>query len=135
MKPFAALLARLRNLFRSGREDAETEEEELRFHLEMEAGKNLRAGMPPSEAHRQARLRLGGVEAIREAVRDARGTRPLEDLVRDLGYALRGARRNPGFTLVAVLTLTLGSARTPPSSPSSTTSSSGRRRSSTSSAS
>ena len=98
---------RLRSLLRRRQEDDETTEE-LRFHLEMEAAKNRRAGMDPLEARRQARVRLGGVDGIREAVRDARGGRPLEDLVRDLGYALRSARRNPGFTLVAVLTLTLG---------------------------
>ena len=103
----ADLLARLRGLLHRGREDDETAEE-LRFHLEMEAAKNVRAGMLPAEARRQAHLRLGSVDAIREAVRDAHGTRPLEDLARDLRYALRGARRNPGFTLVAVLTLTLG---------------------------
>ena len=103
----ADLLVRLRSLLRRRQEDDETTEE-LRFHLEMEAAKNRRAGMDPREARRQARVRLGGVDGIREAVRDARGGRPLEDLVRDLGYALRSARRNPGFTLVAVLTLTLG---------------------------
>ena len=103
----ADLLARLRSLLRRRQEDDETAEE-LRFHLEMEAEKNVRAGMDPRQARRQARVRLGGVDGIREAVRDARGGRPLEDLVRDLGYALRSARRNPGFTLVAVLTLTLG---------------------------
>ena len=48
-----------------------------------------RAGMDPREARRQAHVRLGGVDAIREAVRDARGWRPVEDLVRDFGYALR----------------------------------------------
>ena len=107
MRLLAGVMARLRGLFRRRREDAETRDE-LRFHLEMETEKNLRAGMDPREARRRAHVRLGGVDAIQEAVRDARGARPLEDLVRDLGYALRGARGNPGFTLVAVLTLTLG---------------------------
>ena len=79
----------------------------MRFHLEMEEEKNGRAGLPPREAARQARVRLGGVEAIRESVRDARGTRPLEDLVRDLGYALRAARRSPLFTLAAVVSLAI----------------------------
>ncbi len=100
------LAARLRSLFRGGREDAEAQEE-LRFHLEMETEKNLRAGMDPREARRQAHVRLGGVDAIREAVRDARGWRPLEDLLRDLGYALRIARRNPGFTAAAVVSLAI----------------------------
>ena len=100
------LVARLRSLFRGGPEDAEAQEE-LRFHLEMETEKNLRAGMDPREARRRARVRLGGVDASREAVRDARGWRPLEDLLRDLGYALRGARRNPGFTLAAVVSLAI----------------------------
>ena len=107
MSRAADLLTRLGSLLRRRLEDDETAEE-LRFHLEMEAEKNLRAGMDPGEARRQAHLRLGSVDAIREGVRDARGMRPLEDLARDLHHALRGARRNPGFTLVAVLTLTLG---------------------------
>ena len=101
------LLQRCRGVFRGGREDAETREE-LQFHLEMQTEKNLRAGMDPRQARRRAHARLGGVDAIREAVRDARGARPLDDLFRDLGYALRGARRHHGFSLVAVLTLTLG---------------------------
>ena len=77
----------VRNLFRRRREDDETAEE-LRFHLEMEAEKNLRAGMAPGEAHRRARLRLGGIDAIRDAVQIARGGRPLEDLARDIGVLL-----------------------------------------------
>ena len=101
------LVQRCRGFLRGEREDAETQEE-LQFHLEMQTEKNLRAGMDPRQARRQAHVRLGGVDAIREAVRDARGARPLDDLFRDLGYALRGARRHHGFTLVAVLTLTLG---------------------------
>ena len=106
MRLVRELAARLRQLLRRRREDAETEME-LRFHLEMEAEKNLRAGLPPREAQRQAHVRLGGTRAIREAVRDARGTRPLEDLIRDLGYALRAARRSPVFTLAAVVSLAI----------------------------
>ena len=104
MNLLADLMTRLWSLFRSGREDAQTREE-LRFHLEMEAEKNMRAGMPPDAARRKARVRLGGVGGIREAVRDARGGRPLEDLLRDFGYALRGARRNPAFTLATIVSL------------------------------
>ena len=106
MSGLSALLRRLRSFFHRRREDAETQDE-LRFHLEMETEKNLRAGMHPGEARRRAHVRLGGADAIREAVRDARGWRRLEDLVRDVGYALRGLRRNPGFTLAAVVSLAI----------------------------
>ena len=106
MSLLANLVRRYRGLFGGGGEDAEVQEE-LRFHLEMETEKNLRAGMTPREARRRAHFRLGGVEAIRETVRDVRGTRPVEDLLRDLGYALRGARRRPGFTLAAVVSLAI----------------------------
>ena len=100
------LIARLRSLFRRGREDVEAQAE-LRFHLEMETENNLRTGMDLGEARRRAHVRLGGADAIREAVRDARGGRPLEDLLRDVGYALRGARRRPGFTLAAAVSLAI----------------------------
>ena len=104
MNLVANTVARLRGVFRRAREDAETREE-LAFHLEMETEKNLRAGMTPIEARRQAHVRLGGVEVIREAVRDARGARLVEDLLRDLGYAFRVARRGPGFTAAVVVSL------------------------------
>ena len=68
MRLIAGVLSHLRNLLRRGPEDDETAEE-LRFHLEMEAEKNEREGLSPEEAYRRARVRLGGVDAIREAVR------------------------------------------------------------------
>ena len=111
MRLWADMLRRLRSLFRAGREDAETRQE-LRLHLEMETEKNVSAGMNPREAHRQACVRLGGADGIREAVRDARGLRPLEDLLSDLGRGMRrgmrGLRRSPGFTLTVVIVLALG---------------------------
>ena len=63
MNPVARLARLLRGLFRRRREDDETAEE-LRFHLELEAEKNMRAGMPPGEARRRARLRLGGADGM-----------------------------------------------------------------------
>ena len=69
---------------------------------------NLRAGMTPKEARRQAAIQLGGVEQTRQAYRE-RGTLPwLEGLVQDIRYGLRMMARNPGFTAVAVITLAIG---------------------------
>ena len=99
------LLAWLRSLFRGGREDADAHEE-LRFHLEMETEKNLRAGLDPREARRRAHVRLGGVDAIREAVRDARGgPMKLRMSWLDLKLAGRMLSRYPGLTLVGGFSL------------------------------
>ena len=81
---------------------------ELRAHLDLMTDDLIRSGLSPAEAGRQARLALGGVEQVKEASRDARGTRVLEDFVRDVMYALRSLRRSPGFTVAAILTLAVG---------------------------
>src|SRR2546425_81894 len=83
-------------------------EKELRFHLEQHMSQLIGRGIPPDEARRQARLALGGPEQVKEKCRDARGTRWLEDLLQDTRYALRTFRRKPGFTVVALLILSLG---------------------------
>ena len=91
------------------RRDAErTLDEEMRHHIECETAERIRQGMPPEEARRTALVDFGGIERFKEQVRDARGTRPVEDLARDLRYALRVLRRNPGFTVATVLTFALG---------------------------
>jgi len=100
-------LERLRALLLRGRQEREMAEE-LRFHVDREAAERIRAGDTPESARRAALLAFGGVEQYKESVRDARGVRLLEELGADLRYALRGLRRNPGFTATAVLVLGLG---------------------------
>lgn len=82
-------------------------EKELAFHLERHAADLTARGVPAGEARRQARIALGGPEQVKEQCRDERGTRWLEDLWKDLRYALRMFAKNPGTTAVAVLSLAL----------------------------
>src|SRR5215210_7917356 len=94
-------------LFRRRKLDEELDKE-LSFHLEQHTSDLIEQGYSPEEARRRARLALGGPEQVKEACRDARGTRWLNDLIRDLRYGVRILAKQPGFTLVAVLTLGLG---------------------------
>ena len=97
----------LRPLWRRGRMEHEMEAE-LRFHLEREAEENVRRGMSPEAARAAARRSFGGVDQVKEECRDARGGGLVETLGQDLRFGLRVLRHNPGFALLATLTLALG---------------------------
>jgi hypothetical protein len=106
-----ALSARLAESFRriTGRSRGEEElREELAAHLEMHIADNIRRGMSPAEAQRDALLAAGGVTLAVEAARDRHGVPLLEVLGLDIRYAVRSLARQPGFVVAVLLTLALG---------------------------
>jgi predicted permease len=102
-----AALARMRAFLNKPIGDADLDQE-LAAHLDLAIEDNLRRGLSPQEARRQALIRFGGVQQSRELQRAARGLPALDILMQDLRYTLRTLRRDRGFTLVAILILALG---------------------------
>ena len=101
-------MSRWRALFHKKSIDREVDEE-MRLHIEMEADDLRRSrGLSPEAARREALVAFGGVERYKEAHRDARGVRWLEETLQDARYALRALIKSPAFTLSSILVLALG---------------------------
>ena len=107
MRTLDKLRLRLSSLFRRGRVEAELDDE-LRFHFDQLVDENTSAGMSPDEARASALRSMGQITAIQEECRDMRGTKLIDDFLRDVGYAWRSFTRNPLFFLSAILILSVG---------------------------
>jgi putative ABC transport system permease protein len=98
---------RLRSLFRRRQVEQELDAE-IRYHLERQIEEHIAKGMTPEEARYAALRALGGIERRKEECRDMRRVNYIDDLLRDLRYAGRNLRRNPGFAALSILIMALG---------------------------
>ena len=97
----------IRRLFRKSRAESELDKE-LRFHLEQQIADAVAAGADLKEARRRAQREFGGLERVKEEVRDTRWETHFDNLVRDFRYAFRNLRKDRRFSLVAIFALALG---------------------------
>src|SRR5271156_7094951 len=97
MRALRRFLARLAS-FATRRQRDERLREEIEEHIALQTVENLRAGLSPVEARRQAMVKFGGVEAMKQEYRATRGLLFVENLLQDVRYAIRSLRRTPGLT-------------------------------------
>ena len=107
MPLFVKVRSFLGNLFLSRRVDVDLDQE-VHAHLELLIAEKIRAGMPPGKARRAAQIELGGIEQVKEQVREERLGNWLHSVLSDCRYGLRQLKKNPGATAVMVFTLALG---------------------------
>ncbi len=107
MRSLWAFWARVKGLFRKSWRERELTAE-FESHLQMHIDDNIRAGMSPEQARREALVKFGGLETAKESIRETSRLMWIDTTWRDLRYALRGLRMNPGFAATAILSLALG---------------------------
>src|SRR6202023_1554106 len=107
MRWYYKLPLRLRSIFHKNWAELDLSEE-LQFHLQNQIDEYVAQGMNPKEARHAALRSLGGIEQAKEECRDARKVSLIENFLQDVRFGLRILRRSPGFSLLAILCLTLG---------------------------
>ncbi len=107
MRWYYKLPLRLRSIFHKNRAELDLREE-LQFHLQNQIDEYVAQGMNPKQARQAALRSLSGIEQAKEECRDARKVNLIDNFLQDVGFGLRMLRRSPGFSLLAILCLTLG---------------------------
>jgi putative ABC transport system permease protein len=107
MRWYYKLPLRLRSLFLKDKAELDLSDE-LQFHLQNQIDEFVAQGMNPQEARRTALQSFGGVEQVKEECREMRPTNLIENFLQDIRFGFRMLRRSPGFTVLAILCLTLG---------------------------